>query len=705
MVETQTNIKDKPVIVKGLGFKNSFEQLTNDEKLYAYYFYKASWEGFPIVLFQMSPEAPLLFSLFQTFFKSVDLNTIEEEISKITTKEDARNFIEYAATVYDNAGNYRSFGFDKINIELSRENFEKVLGLSKNQKVKEIYNKISDIIFDRSEETKTINLYEKGGVTAYYLGGITEEEINKVDKFLASEGISNINTRLVKFELEEKGKYAYGYLVGSIENKVINHNNGIYGFYGDFDNFLKNLNFNLEKCKNFTKREFQLKMIDKYLESFLTGSIKAHKESQIEWIKDIKPVVETNLGWIESYVDPLNTRAYYEGFVALVDKENTKKFTKLVDNASKFLDPKILPYSSDFENYPFREPDYTQIDMLCFASDGCPMGINIPNYDDIREKYGFKNVTIGNNQPKFKADNINFMKNEDKLVVEKYGNVGTLIHTGCHELLGHGSGKLLREEENGYNFKKGEVLDEFTKEQADYYLKGETFESKFGEIARSYEECRADISGLYYGTFSEVHDIFGVDKKDRDDVIFVKWNIHFRKGLLGSKFYNPTTKKWGQAHTQGAYVFTQFILRNQKKDNPILTIDVNEKEEDMTIIVNKKALLDYGHDLVTKMLVKLNVWKATGNSNAAKEFYNSHSEVDDLILKVREISIAKTPKRALTVNHNLVFDEKKNEVNVVEYEESCIGIIQSYLDRFNDSHVDLILAQNNKWDNLSKNLK
>ena len=62
-------------------------------------------------------------------------------------------------------------------------------------------------------------------------------------------------------------------------------------------------------------------MIDEYIESFTTGSIEAHKNSQKSWVKDIGPVVETNIGWIEVYVDPSNTRAYFEGWVAIVNKE------------------------------------------------------------------------------------------------------------------------------------------------------------------------------------------------------------------------------------------------------------------------------------------------------------------------------------------------------------------------------------------------
>ena len=63
------------------------------------------------------------------------------------------------------------------------------------------------------------------------------------------------------------------------------------------------------------------------------------------------------------------------GFTAIVDKELSARYEKMVSDAPEHL--KGLPWGKDFEVDTFRKPDFTALEVLTFATGGIPAGINV----------------------------------------------------------------------------------------------------------------------------------------------------------------------------------------------------------------------------------------------------------------------------------------------------------------------------------------
>ena len=342
-------------------------------------------------------------------------------------------------------------------------------------------------------------------MTAYFSRNINKEDLDLVREFLLHMKIDVLNTRVHKVDDTH-----YLLTVGSVltdgSQKGVEFKGKFFDVeYGEFAEYLEETIYYLQRALPYAANDNQKTMLEKYIEHYKTGSIDTHKDSQRSWIKDKGPVVETNMGWIETYIDPTTERGYYESWVAIVDKPKSEKFQNLVVKSETVIPQ--LPWPKHMEKDSFLAPDFTMLDIICFAGDGCPLGINIPNYDDIRETEGFKNVFLGNAMGTITPGAVQFATEEQTKLLVDYTSRCYEIHVACHELLGHGVGKLI------YREKDGSVLTFNDLDRGDTfqscYEEGETWNSKFGAISASYEECRADTCGFFLCTLPDVYNLFG----------------------------------------------------------------------------------------------------------------------------------------------------------------------------------------------------
>ena len=86
----------------------------------------------------------------------------------------------------------------------------------------------------------------------------------------------------------------------------------------------------------------------------------------------------------------------------------------------------------------------------------------------MQETDGFKNISLNNAYPALKREKIKYCSEEDKDMLVNFEHFASIVKVAGHELLGHGSGLLLRQTgENQFNFEKGKLINPLTNKPVD----------------------------------------------------------------------------------------------------------------------------------------------------------------------------------------------------------------------------------------------
>lgn len=442
---------------------DDFESLTLNQKLYIYYLSEATLCGRDITTDQ--------FGRYNLRIRRT-LEAVYVNYGGERDCDEFRALTEYLKRVWFSNGIHHHYGCEKFKPEFSEEYFRSVvLEVYPNTDVEALLDDICPVIFNPEVMPKRVN--QKAGddlvltSACNYYDGLTQKEVEDFYAKMRKEDAANADTP-ISYGLNSTLRKMSD---GSLKEDVW-YENGLYG------SAIKHIVYWLGKAAGVAENERQVEIINMLIEYYRTGDLHIFDQYSIEWLKEHEGRVDFINGFIEVYGDPLGLKASWEGIVHYKDLVATRRTQTLSQNAQWFEDHSPV-------DPRFRKPQVVGVtaNVVCAAMLGgdeypsTAIGINLPNADWIRARYGSKSITIGNLTHAYnQAARGNGFAQEfvvddaTRDMIDKWGDVCDDLHTDLHECLGHGSGQLL----------PGVSAD------------------ALGSYGSTIEEARADLFGLYY---------------------------------------------------------------------------------------------------------------------------------------------------------------------------------------------------------------
>ncbi|PON21540.1 dipeptidyl-peptidase 3 [Trichoderma gamsii] len=674
-----------------LKIKAIFDALSERDKLYAHYLARAAWHGSRIIMRQVSPESPDIFDFIMNLYRACDgkWDTLIAQCS--ITPEELTAFLEYAAMFLCNLGNFYGEGDQKFVPDVPAEALRKLAGISPETKTG------LDKIIDPLLAVPPFSLGYPGNNTqsGYYptKEPITRDDIAKVSDVMNKKSIGPENTRIRK--VLKDCKPVLQLLQASAETDLLENGDnqladGILLIRGDHSEELAKICSDLELAKQYAGNDKQTELLAHYIESFRTGSLDAFQESQKAWVADVSARVENILGFIEPYRDPAGIRSEWEAMIGIADADEVGKLKTFVESSTTFI--RQLPWAvkdvndgkGPYEKSLFEAPDFTSVHALAVCGSIVFEAANLPNYEYIRETHGFKNIVLANRLSVNNSPNLpcHWIHSSELNLFKSTTHIVRFLTTAIHELLGHGTGKLLSETSPGtYNFdKQNPPISPLSGEAVtSHYLPGQTWTSIFGKLAGTVEECRAILMSEYFMDNKHLLSIFGYTDSSSitaDDLLYATYLNIGVDGLQALEHYNVQGQAWGQVHHQAHFSILKHLLQD---GDGTISIAHHPLQQSLTVHVDRSKILSHGKPSLGSYLCKLHIWRCTADVSACSNFYEPLCAVDGVYEEWRKIIVSKPKMKWKFVQSNTFLTGETVQVKV--YKETNEGIIQSWAER------------------------
>lgn len=610
-----------------------FDALSLEQKKYIYYLSKAALSGRDITTDQFGAYNIRIRKLLEAIFVGYNGNRDSVEF---------QNLVIYLKRLWFSNGIYHHYGCEKIVPGFSSSYLREVidntdkslLPLKENETIDSFCDELFPVIFDPTILPKRVNKADKQDLVitsaCNYYENVTQNEVERFYNDMKDESDEEmpsygLNSKLVKRD----GKL--------LEYKWIES-----GMYGPA---IKQIIYWLEKARSAAENEQQKAIISILIDYYRTGDLRTFDRFSIEWLKETDGLIDFINGFIEVYGDPLGLKASWEGFVSYKDKDATRRAQTISDNAQWFED-----HSPVDPRFKKKEVKGVIANVVCAAMLGgdeypsSAIGINLPNADWIRARYGSKSVTIGNLTEAYdKAAVGNGFKEEFVIdeptleLIKKYGNICDDLHTDLHECLGHGSGQLLPG----------------------------VYPDALKAYGNTIEEARADLFGLYYIADEKLCEL---GLLDNPEAYKSQYYTYMMNGMMTQLTRIKPGHQIEEAHMRNRALIARWVYEHA--DGVVRLVKKNGKT--YIDITDYQAL----RSLFAKLLAEIQRIKSEGDYEAAKELVETyainidpalHSEV---LERYAALDIAPY-KGFINPWMKPVYDENGNMVDIeVDYAES-----------------------------------
>jgi dipeptidyl-peptidase-3 len=336
---------------------------------------------------------------------------------------------------------------------------------------------------------------------------------------------------------------------------------------------------------------------------YRTGDTADRRVYDIAWVEDTDSHVDTINGFIEVYMDARGVKGAWESLVYYVHPEKTAAVQTIATHAQWFEDR--MPWDPKWRKPQVTGVSARAIEVIVEAGDSgpvTPIGINLPNDQEIRETYGSKSVSLSNVAEAYEKSTPRAFRQEfawsaDEVArAEAWGAFASELTTNLHEIIGHGSGLIAES------------------------LKGAP-EKALKEHFSAIEEARADLVALYFVADPYLAEIGILAAESHDEIVQAEYEAYARNALVQLRRIREGAQI-EEDHMRNRQLIVHWLLANTE------AIQIARRDDKTYYrMVDARAF----RDGVARLLAEVQRIKGEGDYAAAHELletYGVHFDPD-----------------------------------------------------------------------------